>query len=292
MQWFSTSEAYRDFTNTLLQHFASCCNTFITCKLLNTFLRMLIAAFVTAKSRHRRYHSLKGIQQSGLTDETNESSFLSWGTRNLALTWHNFYGTTGWCFESDWDAHGHSLISNTMLATGTSSHLQRFRCLSRLLVRAAKKEAEVCNSLKKICPTLLIALAWSFNLCIWNMPLSPSQRMSTSPASCTAATAMGAPFLKCIPTHYLNLLHCLFHVISVFTKGRLGCAKPLFCSPKALWKDFHVPKVSREKCRSFHFSNGCLWKAQHKGPCFHLDHLGLGNRTTQKQGKTDGSEGR
>lgn len=74
-----------------------------------------------------------------------------------------------------------------------------------LLKRAAKnEEVEVCNSLKggggsaqffkEICPTLCVALANSFSLCIKDVPTSPSPRMPL--VSRGVATAVDAQFHK------------------------------------------------------------------------------------------------
>lgn len=61
--------------------------------------------------------------------------------------------------------------------------------ISQFLLKESCKneEVEVCNSLKggggsaqffkEICPTLSVALANSFSLCIKDVPMSPSPRM-------------------------------------------------------------------------------------------------------------------
>lgn len=80
--------------------------------------------------------------------------------------------------------------------------------------------------------------------------------------------------------NYLNTLHSLFHVFSLFIKGRSGNCQPLYFCPNALWKGIlHAKNLHSKMQISVFLQRLSLEGTAHLYPWPHPEHLGL---TTQK----------
>lgn len=156
--------------------------------------------------------------------------------------------------------------------TGTGSHLQRFGCFLQHLKRAVRRgRSGSVQFHEELCPSLPIALAYSFSLSIKNVPPRPSPTVSlphqlkrfVNASPCNTSTL-------CIPTSAFS---------ANLQREGLALANLSF-SPKALSKGFLHAKSQHRELQVFTVLPWLsLEGMMHYCPLFHLDRLPFGSRT-------------